>query len=233
MIQGFYMQSNNRFTIKYYDEIIKKAKSNDYVFVTVHEYFDLGCPTTGYFILRHDLDKHPQTLQKQLDVEISNGVRSTIYARVTANDYNVLSYPVLKMLRSAEDDGFEIGLHTNFVEYATINSLDPMKVLSMENELLSSFFDVRGLAPHRDLNYAYNSLPFIKRNWNQIKTIGFDYEAYDDQIFSSCVYVNEGFNPHLCWRNNAPEDVIETGVSIYMMTHNHWWYDENPFEEWR
>jgi len=225
------MKSNNKFSIKYYEDIINNALDNKYKFVTVAEFLDLGCPDLNHFILRHDLDQKPSTLQNQLDVERGCGVRSTIYARVTANEYNVLSYPVLDMLRKAQRDDFEIGLHTNFLEYATINKLNPMNVLELEYTILNKIFDIKGLAPHRDLNYAYNSLPYIEENWKEIKGLGFDYQAYNEKIFSASVYVNEGFNPHLCWRNNKPEDIIPTNKSIYMMTHNHWWYKKHPFEE--
>ena len=85
------MISNNKFSISYYQEIIKKAQSSGYKFVTLEEFYSLGCPSKNYFILRHDLDKKPQTMQKMLDIETRCGVRSTIFVRVTANDYNALS----------------------------------------------------------------------------------------------------------------------------------------------
>ena len=227
------MKTNNNFSISYYEDIIKEAKNSEYKFVTINEYINLGYPETNYFILRHDLDKQPQTLKKQLDIESKHGVRSTIFARVTANEYNVLSYPVINLLRNAENEGFEIGLHSNFIEYATINKLEPIKVLDLEYKILNNFFDIRGLAPHRDLNYTYNSLPYIQENWNKIKSLGFQYESYDNRIFSSSVYINEGFSPHLRWRNDKPEDVIKTVKTIYMTIHNHWWYKDHPFEEWQ
>lgn len=225
------MKSNNEFSIRYYEDIINTALDNKYNFVTVKEFIDLGCPNSNHFVLRHDLDRQPKTLQYQLDVEKDCGVRSTIYARVTANEYNVLSYPVVGMLRKAQRDGFEVGLHSNFLEYATINNLNPMDVLKLEYTVLNNIFDIRGIAPHRDMNYAYNSLPYIEENWKDIQDLGFEYQAYDESIFSSSVYINEGVNLHLGWRNHKPEDIIPTNKTIYMMTHNHWWYKNHPFED--
>ena len=224
---------NNPFTMSYYCDIIKLAKKNNYKFVTLKEFIDLGYPSRNHFIMRHDLDTKPQTLKKMLDAEILHDIRSSIFVRVTANQYNVLSYPVIGLLKFAKDNSFEIGLHTSCVEYATINDRDPFKVLQLEYSILSSFFDIHGLAPHRDLNYMYNSLLYIEKKWNKIKEMGFSYQAYDQSIVDSCVYINEGFNPHLCWRKDKPEDVIPSSKSIYMLTHNHWWYDANPFEDWR
>ena len=99
--------------------------------------------------------------------------------------------------------------------------------------MLKQFFKIKGLAPHRDLNYAYNSLPFIEKEWEKISDLGVSYQAYDKKIFENSIYINEGFNPHLCWRNHAPEDIIPSNKTIYMLTHNHWWYEKNPFEEWK
>lgn len=225
--------NNNSFSISYYSDILRQALDLGYRFVTLQQFFDLGCPSVGYFILRHDLDKKPQTMKKMLDAELDLDIRSTIFARVTANDYNLLSYPVIGLLKHAESKGFEIGLHTSCVEYATINDMDPFDIICLEKNIMSSYFDIQGIAPHRDLNYAYNSLPFIEMTWDKIKELGFKYQAYDNKIETASIYVNEGFSPHLCWRSNPPEQVIMTGKTVYMLTHNHWWYDNHPFEEWK
>jgi len=227
------MKSNNPFSINYYLDIIDLAHENGYKFVTLNEFIDLGCPKEKYFIMRHDLDIKPQTMKKMLMAELSRDIRSSIFIRVTANEYNVLSYPMMELMSFAKNNNFEIGLHTSCVEYSEINDLDAMKVLKLEYDILSSFFDIKGVAPHRDLNYAYNSLPLIENNWKEIQEMGFKYQAYNESILKNCVYVNEGFNPHLCWRKDRPEDVILTHKSIYMLTHNHWWYENNPFEDWK
>ena len=227
------LENNNKFTIKYYKEFLTLAKDQGYFFVTLRDFLKKGCPSEGHVVLRHDLDLKPQTMQKMLDVENELGINSSIFVRITGNAYNFLSYPVLHMIRKAELDGHEIGLHTSCVEFGQINNVDPLKILSLECDLLSKFVNLEGIAPHRDLNYAYNSLPYIEKNWPEIEKLGVSYHAYQKQIEEACVYVNEGFNPHLCWRKYAPEDIIPTGKSMCILTHNHWWYDVHPFEEWR
>ncbi len=227
------LKSNNNFSLKYYKSFIEKAKDHGYKFATLKDFLKLGCPRDGYVILRHDLDLKPQTLQKMIFLEKELEVKSTIFARVTGNEYNLLSYPVLNMLTNAFHDGFEIGLHTSCVEFGEINNLDPFNVLSLEVSIMKNLFPITGIAPHRDINYAYNSLPYIEKNWNKIKAMGIEYHAYQPDLSANSVYINEGFNPHLCWRNHAPEDVIPTGQTMYILTHNHWWYDNHPFEEWR
>ena len=227
------LRSNNKFSMKYYESFLSQALKEGYEFVTLKSFINRGCPPTGHAILRHDLDLKPQTLNKMLTLEKSLGLKSTIFVRVTGNEYNFLSYPVLNMVQRAFESGFEIGLHTSCVEFAKINNLNPIDVLELEINILKKFVTIFGIAPHRDLNYAYNSLPFIYENWKDISDLGIEYQAYQKNIEDSTVYINEGFNPHLCWRNYTPEDIIPTKKTMYISTHNHWWYEEHPFEDWK
>lgn len=213
--------------------IIEFARSEGYTFHTLVEFIEAGCPSEGAFILKHDLDVKPASLWPLLRLEQRLGIRSTIFVRVTANDYNALSYLVLPHLREAEQDGFEIGLHTNFLEYAKINELDPMEVLSMEHDALFAFLDVVGVSTHRDFNYMHNALPWLQENWDRVReALGLEYHAYESRLMDNTIYVNEGYSPHLGWRNDSPEDAITTGQSVYMLTHPHWWWSEHPFESW-
>jgi len=150
---------------------------------------------------------------------------------VTANEYNPLSYHVLPHLLHAQRDGFEVGLHTSCVEFAAINDLNPLDVIQRETNVLRQFFNVTGVAPHRDWNYTHNSLPWLRDNWATISgTCGLTYEAYAPVLEASTVYVNDTFAPHLCWKT-TPYDALATGNSVYFSTHAAWWYVDHPFEE--
>ena len=223
--------TNNPFSLSYYEAIIARALDAGYSFHTLRGFLAAGAPSERAFVLRHDLDTKPASLWPMLDCEKRLGVRSTNFVRVMANDYNALGYTVLPKLRLAEAEGFEIGLHTNFVEFATIAGLAEMHVLAAETATLKAFFDVQGVACHRDVNYAYNSLPWLETHWAKVRLeLGLAYQAYAPEIMERVVYVNEGLNPHLCWRGRTPEEVIETGRSVCLLTHGHWWYKDHPFE---
>ena len=226
-------KTNNNFSLDYYSKIIDMALEKGYSFVTLNEFFKAGCPSEKHFILRHDVDQKPEGLLKILRLEVNKGVRSTNFIRFTANEYNPFCYPVFQLINFMKKNNFEIGVHTSCVEYAEINGLDPMSILRLEQKMLKDWYGLTGdvsLAPHRDLNYAFNSLPFIENEWKKIKKLGFSYQAYDQKIMDNVVYISEGFNPHLCWRKDKPEEVIPTKKSICMLTHNHWWYKNHPFE---
>jgi hypothetical protein len=223
--------ANNTFSFSYFKSIIKMAREAGYAFYTVGEFLKAGCPKEKAFIIRHDLDQKPASLSAQLRAEMEMDVRSTIYVRVMANDYNPFNYLNLPVLLQAERDGFEMGLHTNFLEFATINELDPFDVLKFESRAFSSFFENKSFACHRDFNYMYNSLPWVVENWDKIKAeLGYEYQAYDPRIMDSVIYVNEGYHPHLCWRFSTPEQAIATGKSVCLLTHPHFWWEKHPFE---
>lgn len=222
----------NDFNMDTYRTIINAALDKGYRFVTLSEFVALDCPNRKHFIIRHDVDKAPCALSPIIDVELSLGVRSTVFIRIAGAEYNPFSYPAFKAFKDAEMSGAEIGLHTGFYEYAQINGLDPMRVIKGELDVLRAFFDVKGVAPHRDINYVHNSLPYLEQEWYSVSTkMNLAYHAYQSRILASTTYVNEGFNPHLCWRGTTPFEAIEqSDRSVYMLTHPHWWFERHPFE---
>lgn len=228
------IDSANEFSYVRFENLITLAKQKGYKFWTLADFIEAGCPLENKpFLMKHDLDQKPETLWPLLDLEESLGITATVYVRMTANDYNALSYKVMPFLSRYEKRGFEIGLHTNFLEYAKINSYDPMTVLKSEAAALKGFINVKGMSTHRDLNYAINALPWLQENWARVKQeLGLQYEAYDERLMQNFVYVNEGYSPHLTWRNLTPEQAIETGKPVYMLTHPQWWWKEHPFEIW-
>jgi hypothetical protein len=224
----------NFFSLDYYGRILQSAQEHGYTAYTMEDFWHCERPPTHALVLRHDVDVRPHTLKQMLDVERKHRVRSTLYVRVAGAPYNFLDYSTYKVLKDAEAAGFRIGLHTNYLEFATINGRDPFRVLCAERAALVDHFDahVVSVAPHRDQNYVVNSLPHLEQNWEQIKLdIGFKFHAYDKQLLGAVEYVNEGWELHLKWRNKSPEDVIPTGKSFVMMTHSHWWYKDHPFEQ--
>lgn len=218
------------FTYEHYALIIKQALDAGYRVLTVNEFVSDKYEGEKVLVLRHDLDKNPHSMYPMAQVEMRLGVKSSIFVRVMGAEYNPLSYQVVTVLKRLERDGFEIGLHSNFLEFATFTDSNPISILRTEYEILASLYKVKGISCHRDINFTINSLPFLQSNWTIIqKETALEYDAYDDKIFGSLEYVNEGLSPHLNWRNRPPTNVISEGKSLYLLTHNHWWYESIPF----
>ncbi len=211
------------------EKIIKLALKHNYELQTLQEFYKKPNKYKK-FIIRLDLDFYPSSLKGLLIIADKYKIKFNIFIRVSGN-YNLLWYENFRILKSAEEKGHSIGLHSNFVEWSKINNFNKTKLLNTEISLLRSLFKkIDTFAPHRDLNYIYNSLPWTEKNWSFFKKNKFKFHAYNKIFMENCVYVNEGFNPHLGWRKYSPEEIIKSNKSIYLLLHPHWWYDEHPYE---
>jgi hypothetical protein len=218
------------FTYKAYAEILQAARDSDYLICNIRDFIKNGKSSSKTLVLRHDIDKNPNSLLRLAEVELKFGVTSSIFLRVAGAEYNPFSYQITRDLLYLEENGFDIGLHSNFLEFASLINLDPISVLENEVRSLKAFYKVIGISCHRDINYLVNSLPFLEKNWQKIKKITkLEYDAYDKILFSELVYVSESLKPHLTWSNNSPIDEIKNGNSVYLLTHNHWWYESIPY----
>ncbi len=221
----------NKFSIKYLKNILETAKNKNYIFMKMSDYISQDKDLNKkYFILRFDLDLEPKRLYPIVSLLKDLDIANTLFVRVSG-PYNFLWYPNFEVIKYASNNNSEIGLHTNHVEWSNLLSEPTEEVFFSELELLRSKFMVSGVAPHRDLNYTFNSLPWIEENWENIKKkYNLKYHAYEQKFFDNFEYVNEGFNPHLSWRNKEPLDMINSNKNIYMLLHPHWWYQNHPFE---
>jgi hypothetical protein len=224
------MIKNNNFSIEVARDFLRQALEQGYEFVTMSEYATKQKKDKKYFIARLDLDIKPATLQPFVKLASELSIPFTVFVRV-AGPYNVFWYPHFQMISEASSAGCEIGLHTTPVEWATIMGREIESTLSAELLALRSHFDVVGVAPHRDINYTYNSLPWLDKHWEHLKTsMGLLYHAYESVFHDDMLYVNEGLSPHLGWRGIKPMEAIKTGKNIHMLLHPHWWYVKHPFE---
>jgi len=218
------------FTYKAYSQILKAALDSGYEILCIRDFLKKSKFPNKVLLLRHDIDKNPYSMYPLAEIELKLGVKSSIFVRVMGAEYNPFSYSITTDLLELEKNEFEIGLHSNFLEFATNTNLNPISVLTAETKVLSSIYKINGISCHRDINYVINSLPYLQGNWELIKqATGLKYDAYDNSLFGNLKYVNEGLSPHLSWRNDSPLDLINQGKSIYLLTHNHWWYDKIPY----
>lgn len=222
--------SVNQFSVRYLNEIISAALGRGYEFQTLEEFYDAGCPETNRFAIRLDLDLKPKSLEPILELADARRVPLTVSVRVSG-PYNPLWHTSYSVLARAARQGCEIALHTGPVEWAALHGTSAEKTFAGELALLRQWFDVKSVSTHRDVNYMYNSLPWLVANWSMLKEkYALKYHAYEERFFQRAEYVNEGLSPHLNWRSRDPMDVMKSGKSIYMLIHPHWWFVDHPFE---
>jgi hypothetical protein len=220
----------NNFTIAYLENTFKTALDLGYKFLRIDDFIKAGCPQGKYCILRLDLDFKPAMLRPFTALSQKLNIPFTVFVRV-AGPYNIFWHPHFSAIDEAYKAGCEIGLHTTPVEWSIIQKRKVEDVFAGELNALRSLFPVTGIAPHRDINYMYNSLPWLNENWTEIKQSSkIDYHAYEERLTNNALYINEGFSPHLTWRNMPLHESFESGKNIYALLHPHWWYVDHAFE---
>ena len=212
-------------TQEYYKEILRSFVARGYNSCTFSEYFNGPVEKRKKtLLLRVDVDERFDRIPVLLEAQQQLGLKATYFIHIHAT-FNLLFYDNYKIIKDLLNADCEIALHSNFVEFGKYFDEDPIRVIKREKAALEAVIDrpVLGHACHRDVNYIYNSLPYLVAVGPE--KLGLLWNAYDP-IFTSdnILYVNESLAPHLKWGKVTPEEAMATGKNICLMVHPHWWH---------
>ncbi len=220
---------NCDFTFKHYSEIIQKALDNGYTFYTFGEYIEKK-PKGKAMLLRHDIDNHFFRITDFAKAEQEKNVKATYFLRVHT-EYNIFEYNNCNILFQLEKDGHEIGLHTEIGDFEKFNpGIDYLELLKREKNFIEACIghDIRGFSAHRDFDYQVNSLDII--NTLDYKSLGFTYQAYQDEFHKNAKYISEVVSGHIGWREKCPCKYVGERDVICLLAHPAWWYNSHPRE---
>lgn len=216
------------FTFKHFGEILELARNHDYDFLTLSEYYDLvknKLPIPKKLILlRHDIDDTFERTKFFLEAEKKHNIKATYFFRLHSY-YNIFSFKNYSIIKLVSEMNHEVGLHTEIMEFVSaFKEENPKELLKKEIRVLETILGkkIRGITPHRDIGTTKNSLPFIKDI--NLGDFNIDYHSYDKIFNDGIKYVNEGLNPHICWRDRCPCKLIGEVDKMYILTHPRWWF---------
>ena len=225
---GLYSQGRRPFNLEYFEEILKMFLNNNFHSMTHLEFYRnkfRSSEDKKQLLLRFDVDAMPERIPGLLRILSKHQIVATFYWQIHAS-FNPFFHENYKILQDLIAQGHEVGLHSNFLEFAIYFEEEPVDIIRREKEFLESVINapVLGHSCHREVNYEYNSLPLFDSMGAE--KLGFEYSAYNP-IFNSetTIYVNEGLSPHLGWRGATPEDASETDKNVTMLLHPHWWHE--------
>lgn len=215
------------FNLVYFREILELFIERGFRSETHHDFFRSNDKEAQLkLLLRFDVDGMPERIPGLLKIMGELKIVATFFWQIHG-PYNPFFHENFQILKDIADNGHEIGLHSNFLEFANYFGEKPVDIITREKLALEAVIgkEIFGHSCHREVNYEFNSLPLL--NSIGAQNLGFKYSAYDP-IFNSdkTIYVNEGLNPHLSWRTLSPEDSVDIGKNVCLLLHPHWWHDK-------
>lgn len=193
-----------------------------------------------------------KTLVNRVDVDISVkkalrlglmfeklNVPATFFFRLHANEYNLLSFENVQIVRELAAMGFEIGYHSEVIDCSTIWGVDAQEVLEMDLQILELACGkiISGVSSHGGLTGLNNQDHFRPY---AVANPAIEYEAYDPVLFDAGVYVSDSeWTNWKSYRNGIrvaddfsnPADYASRGTPlIYMLIHPETYFDRHIYE---
>ena len=99
---------NMDFTFAKYKELCETMVESKYTTLTFSQYFTLKNIPEKFIILRHDVDRNPESALKMAKLENDSGIVSTYYFMMKRNDFT------LGIIKEIANMGHEIGITTKY-----------------------------------------------------------------------------------------------------------------------
>lgn len=231
----------NDFTFKYYKQIFQIALDNGYKIITLKEFFAEEYDKNKRILInRIDVDVKIDRLKTIYQIFKELNITASIYLRLHAPNYNLLSIGNIKIIQDLISIGCEIGLHTEMEDVNGYCNIDKVELLKEEIKLFEILFKIKiyGTASHGDITH-YNNLDFWKSQTPE--EVGLLYEAYNKKIWDNCRYVSD--SEWTRWkayengkllendRRTPLEHIIEDQpVVLHILTHPESWYEGYIYE---
>ena len=205
------------FTYKSYEELIGMLRSHGYVIASYRDWQDhKRCA-----ILRHDIDYDPQKALRIAQIEKEEGVRSTFFALLTSDFYNVHSERTYKVLRQICDLGHEIGLHFDEKRYGSkyrggefVIDAIAKEAKTMESAIGIKINSVSMHRPSQEILYEDLELPEMINSYSKV-------------FFEEFKYLSDSRRN---WREPVEEIIKQEKFErLHILTHP-FWYNEKQID---
>lgn len=223
------------FSFLNYEKIFEKVLAYNYRVITLKEFFSDEYEINEYLLInRIDVDLKIERLSVFYEIFKKLGIKASIYLRLHAPNYNLLSFGNIRIIKDLISIGCEIGLHTELEDASGYCSIEKKELLKNEIQLFQTVFGVKlyGSASHGDMTH-YNNLHFWSKH--SAKDFGLLYEAYDKKLWDNCRYVSDSEwtrwksyeNGQLIKndRRNPIEHIADDRPkTLHLLTHPESWY---------
>lgn len=230
----------DNFTFGYYRQIFEEAINKNYKVITLKDFFlDNYNQEDKILVNRIDVDVKIERLKAIYKIFKELEIKASIYLRLHAPAYNLLSIGNIKIIQDLLSIGCEIGLHTELQDVNGYCGIDKKVLLRQEIQLFETIFQTKiyGSASHGDMT-CYNNLDFWKDNVPS--GYGLLYEAYDKKLWDHCRYVSDSeWTRWKAYENGALldndrrtpiEHMNDSPKVLHLLTHPESWYEGYIYE---
>jgi len=180
------------FTHKIYVEFLEALKRNDFQFLTVNEFYNREFNVDRPFILiRHDVDRRPNSSLEMAKIEKEFGVKATYYFRTISKTFKPM---IIKDIASL---GHEIGYHYESLADTDGNYKDAIDDFKKNLERLKRLYPIKTIAMHGRPTSKWDSRELWKKY--NYKEYGIVIEPYFDINFKEILYITDASRK---WNND-------------------------------
>ncbi|MDB3999634.1 hypothetical protein N9448_08465 [Litorivicinus sp.] len=234
-----------KFTHAYLFNELETFLVSGYEFITMEQYYTAAniTPRSKVATLRIDVDFSLRRLKPLLSILKTLSIKSTIFVRLHAPEYNPFDFEGYRIMQDAIENGHEIGYHSEIVDQGIIWNESPDTCLTKDLCILEKLLDItiHGIASHGGKTNL-NNLSFWEHR--RPEEFGLKYEAYSTtngkNAFSSGIYVSD--SEDIRWKsykfgklmkdNSSPPSYFATEQHpfINILIHPDVYYTYHPYE---
>lgn len=130
------------FTFTKYDKLCEEISKSQYKVYTMKEYLLSEKDVKKYIILRHDVDRNPESAILMARIENKYNIKSTYYFRYIERVFKP------NLIKSVHDLGHEIGYHYEVLDKANGNPDLAIKIFEQELSTFRKYFNIKTIAQH-------------------------------------------------------------------------------------
>lgn len=210
------------FSFKYLREMFEYSISQGYKISSFEKFSNLNLKT---IILRHDIDYALAGVKEIAQIEHDLGISATYLFRVHANEYNIFSPYVLKLILTLKDMGHEIGLHFEAETISDALNIESKEMLKREKSFMETVlgFPILTASEHRDISHNIYKTPWMHEKYN-IYDFGFKFYAMDPSYCKEMKYISDSNGT---WREGDLYEHLSGNNRLQVLIHPDWWSSEH------
>ncbi|PRA82981.1 GCN5 family acetyltransferase [Microbacterium sp. MYb66] len=214
------------FSLKDYAETLHAYLDSGYAVTSFEHYLD--APQEKHLILRHDIDNSIEQAMRVARVDAEAGCTSSIFLRVHARGYSLMSLPSLMMIREMEELGHEVQLHLEGGICEVLGG-DNFEWAERQRTVFETAVGrpVGGFSLHEPARLGgFEFAAELLDRWSDTVR----YHAYEPRFMMPNIkYLSDSSGN---WREGHFAEWVDKEPVIQVLTHPFWWFEKVPAENY-